>query len=129
MENNSTSKQRRNDSLLSARIRLNCERRAAGSYRLLAEKLGIKHHVYISNFVKHGIIPNKDAQKKMGIYQRSKGAIRYQASNARAKAKGWKNWNEFQEAVNEGEAEIPHTKLTTIYSRSPAQSPQYMGAF
>ena len=107
MENYSTAMKRKHEILLLARKRLNNERRDAGSYRQLAEKLGIKHHTYISNFVKHGILPNKDAQKKMGIYQPSKGAIKYQASNARAKAKGWKSWSDYQQAVIKGEAEIP----------------------
>lgn len=111
MTNNSPASQRKAEFLISARQRLDGERRDAGNYRELARILEIKHHSYISNFVKHGWIPNIDAQKKMGIYQLSKSALEYRRANLKAKAKGYKNWNAYKRAVIKGEAEIPQNDV------------------
>ena len=82
--------------------------RRAGSYRQLAEDLGIKHHNVISNFVKHGKIPKSKKDKiALGIYEPSKGKKKYDQSNIRARAKGWDSWNEYQLAINAGQIELP----------------------
>ena len=107
MTNNSTASEIRAALLISQRRSLAAAHSDAGSYRKLADILGVKHHSYIANFVKDGTLPNIKAQKAMGIYQPSKGQERYETESQKAKAKGWTGISEFLTAVRNDKIELP----------------------
>ena len=65
----------------------------------------------LHGFIEDADIPAKKGDReKMGLVVVSKGAQIYRESNARAKEKGWKNWHEYQRAVNRDEVEVPWKK-------------------
>jgi len=83
---------------------------AVGSYRLLADQMGIKNPSYLSNYVNHGVIPgNLDIRDRLGIvdckleYTRNRNA----RLNDKARAVGWAHLSEYLTAVLHGQAEIP----------------------
>lgn len=80
----------------------------AGSYPKLEKELGVNRGT-LWRFIEQGKYPgNDDDCEKMGITRPlSQGAVRYRRRSERAKAKGWKNWNEFGRYVEAGVVELP----------------------
>jgi len=75
----------------------------AGTFRALGKALGVDHtHIWL--YINEGRIPTRKRDRdRLGIVlPPSKGAIRYQRLNEKAKAMGWASWSEYCRAVAQG---------------------------